>query len=93
MTEARERQKAGIPPGPDTWRADLDPRSAVRARTIPVLKNEREELLKRLESMENENLELQEKMVESYRATKSNSAEVTRRLDVLEKVLCILPLR
>lgn len=48
VTEARERQKAGVQPGPDTWRVDLDPRTAARARTIPILKNEREELKKRL---------------------------------------------
>ena len=48
VTEARARRQAGEPPGPDTWRADLDPRSAARARTIPVLKNERDELKARL---------------------------------------------
>ena len=39
--EAQERQKAGIEPGADTWRADLEPRAAVRARTIPVLREEK----------------------------------------------------
>lgn len=41
VTEARERQAAGIAPGPDTWRANLPPRTAVRARTIPILRNEK----------------------------------------------------
>ena len=48
VTEARTRRHAGEAPGPDTWKADLNPRSAVRARTIPVLEGERDELRARL---------------------------------------------
>ena len=48
VTEARERQKAGVLPGPDTWRPEIDPRTAARAKTIPILQNERDELKKRL---------------------------------------------
>lgn len=44
MTEARARQKAGEQPGSDTWRADLDPRTAARARTVPLLTEERDRL-------------------------------------------------
>lgn len=40
MTEAKERKKAGIEPGADTWREDLDTRSAICARTVPVLEQE-----------------------------------------------------
>lgn len=41
VTEARERQKAGGQPGSDTWRPNLAPRTAVRARTIPILRQEK----------------------------------------------------
>ena len=53
VTEARARRQrgdtvAGADTGADIWRADLQPRPAVRARTIPALERERELLRARL---------------------------------------------
>ena len=55
VTEARTRRKRGqtVPAASgdidaDTWRADLQPRAAVRARTIPALERERDSLRARL---------------------------------------------
>ena len=55
VTEARARRQrgetgsaAGGDTGADTWRADLQPRVAVRARTIPALERERDSLRARL---------------------------------------------
>ena len=48
VTEARERKQRGEPPGPDTWRPNLEPRNAVRARTIPILREEKATLEERL---------------------------------------------
>jgi hypothetical protein len=56
VTEARARRvqrgesgsAAGSATGADTWRADLQPREAVRARTIPALERERDSLRARL---------------------------------------------
>ena len=55
VTEARARRQrgdtqsvAGADTGADIWRADLQPRPAVRARTIPALERERESLRARL---------------------------------------------
>lgn len=56
VTEARARRvqrgesgsAAGSATGADTWRADLQPRAAVRARTIPALERERDSLRARL---------------------------------------------
>ena len=55
MTEARARRKRGQTvsaasgdTGADTWRANLQPRAAVRARTIPALERERDSLRARL---------------------------------------------
>ena len=51
VTEARERQSAGEVPGPDTWKSDLEPRAATRARTIPIFKDERDRLKVKLEEV------------------------------------------
>jgi hypothetical protein len=55
VTEARARRQRGETgsavrgdTGADTWRADLQPRAAVRARTIPALERERDSLRARL---------------------------------------------
>lgn len=43
VTEARARKQTGYS-GSDVWRDDLQPRAAVRARTIPLLQQERDRL-------------------------------------------------
>lgn len=53
VTEARERRQRGESSGAgagaeDLWRADLQPRTAVRARTVPALERERDALRARL---------------------------------------------
>jgi hypothetical protein len=48
VTEARARRQRGEMPGADRWRADVQPRAAVRARTVPALERERDLLRARL---------------------------------------------
>ncbi len=49
VTEARARRQRGeTGSGADTWRADLQPRAAVRAQTITTLERERDSLRARL---------------------------------------------
>ena len=48
VTDARARRQRDGGTGVDNWRADLQPRAAVRARTIPVLERERDLLRARL---------------------------------------------
>ena len=51
VTDARERRQRSEPgggSGKDLWRADLQPRAAVRARTVPTLERERDALRARL---------------------------------------------
>ena len=48
VTEARARRQRGETPGADRWREDLQPREAVRGRTIPTLVRERDLLRARL---------------------------------------------
>ena len=43
VTAARARKQADYD-GKDVWREDLQPRAAVRARTIPLLEQERDRL-------------------------------------------------
>ncbi|KLO19126.1 hypothetical protein SCHPADRAFT_912906 [Schizopora paradoxa] len=86
VTEARERQKAGVLPEPDTWRADIDPRTAARARTIPILTNERDELKRRLAELESENDELQSKIQSNARQIDRNEREETARIKVLREL-------
>jgi polyamine-modulated factor 1 len=49
VTEARARRQRGeAGSSADTWRADLQPRAAVRAQTITTLERERDSLRARL---------------------------------------------
>ena len=47
VTEARARKQTGYT-GKDVWKEDLQPRAAVRARTIPLLEQERDRLMAEL---------------------------------------------
>ncbi|KAJ3755572.1 hypothetical protein F5878DRAFT_620270 [Lentinula raphanica] len=59
VTEAKERKKAGAPPGKDTWRENLDARSAMAARTVPVLEQEAKRLRETLASLKDSNTQLE----------------------------------
>jgi len=82
VTDARARRvqrgetgsAAGGGTGADTWRADLQPRAAVRARTIPALERERDSLRARLAEMEKENTGLYQEVQENVAA--QNRADV-----------------
>lgn len=43
VTEAQARAESGKL-GPDIWKENLDPRTSMRARTVPVLENEKKRL-------------------------------------------------
>ncbi|KAH9996152.1 hypothetical protein BJV74DRAFT_769225 [Russula compacta] len=68
VTEARARRdgrEGGVSAtggDKDSWRADLPPRAAVRARTIPALEHQRDLLRAQLAEMEKENMELYREM-------------------------------
>ena len=44
VTDARSRKQRGEMEAKDIWKEDLEPRAAVRARTVPVLESEVEKL-------------------------------------------------
>lgn len=50
VLDAKEAQKNGVEPV-DAWRSDLPPRTAVRARTVPVLMEERDRMKAELEEV------------------------------------------
>ncbi|KAH7885834.1 hypothetical protein F5I97DRAFT_1159571 [Phlebopus sp. FC_14] len=83
VTEARARKQRGETNGKDVWRQDLEPRAAVRARTIPVLESEVERLKATLKSLEEENVAL-------FEQTKRNAQqqrEADEKTDELLKIL------
>ncbi|RPD61048.1 hypothetical protein L226DRAFT_612776 [Lentinus tigrinus ALCF2SS1-7] len=86
VTAARARKQTGYD-GKDVWREDLQPRTAVRARTIPLLERERDRLKAELAQLTAENSELQSEMERNIRAKEEADREAARLLDVLDKAL------
>jgi len=68
VTEARGRRQTVSDARADTWCADLQPRTAARARTILSLERERDSLRTRLAEMEKETMELHQELQESVAA-------------------------
>jgi len=96
VTEARARkqlqQQQGdetgkdVEVGKDVWREDLQPRAAVRARTIPLLENEAARLRATLEEMENRNINLQSQIQKNVKERKEIDDKTTELLDILDEV-------
>ncbi|KAJ8482617.1 hypothetical protein ONZ51_g5237 [Trametes cubensis] len=84
VTAARARKQAGYD-GKDVWREDLQPRAAVRARTIPLLEKERDRLRAELSQLTEENLELQSQMQRNVQAKDDADADAARLLDILDR--------
>ena len=51
VTDARARKQRGEMEAKDVWREDLEPRAAVRARTVPILESDVERLKATLQSV------------------------------------------
>ena len=51
VTEAKARKQADDVDGADIWKEDLAPRAAVRAKTIPLLQQERDRLMAELDEV------------------------------------------
>jgi kinetochore protein NNF1 len=85
--DANSRTDADEPyKGTDVWRPDLHPRTAARARTVPVLTEERNRLKKELEDLEAETAALQAQMQENVREKDIAQAEAGRILDGFDEV-------
>ncbi|PIL25364.1 hypothetical protein GSI_13254 [Ganoderma sinense ZZ0214-1] len=86
VTAARARKQANYD-SKDVWREDLQPRAAVRARTIPLLEHERDRLRAELGLLTEENLELESQMRQNVHGTEEADRDASRLLDVLDKAL------
>jgi len=86
VLEAKEAQKNGTEPK-DAWRDELAPRIAVRARTVPVLEEERDRMRKDLENLEQENLRLIAELKEQKREREAADGEAVRLLDALDETV------
>ncbi|KAH9888792.1 hypothetical protein C8Q73DRAFT_708262 [Cubamyces lactineus] len=84
VTAARARKQAGYD-GKDAWKEDLQPRAAVRARTIPLLEKERDRLRAELSQLTEENLDLQSQMQHNVQAKEDADADAARLLDILDR--------
>ncbi|KAI0782661.1 hypothetical protein C8Q75DRAFT_499475 [Abortiporus biennis] len=86
VTEARARKQTNYE-GKDIWRPDLEPKAAVRARTIPVLEKERDRLKQQLAELDTKNLELQARIQDNVKSQANADEETTKILDALEEAL------
>ncbi|KAI0741727.1 hypothetical protein C8Q80DRAFT_1195822 [Daedaleopsis nitida] len=86
VTAARARKEAGYD-GKDVWKDDLQPRAAVRARTIPLLEEERNRLRAELAQLNQENSGLQSEIQRNVRAKEEADKDAARLLDLLDKAL------
>ncbi|PCH44061.1 hypothetical protein WOLCODRAFT_104541 [Wolfiporia cocos MD-104 SS10] len=86
VTEARARKQSAYS-GKDVWKENLQPAEAVRARTIPLLEQERDRLRAELAKLDAENLELQGKMQANVQKREEVDAETSRLLDTLDEIL------
>ncbi|TFY66329.1 hypothetical protein EVG20_g4757 [Dentipellis fragilis] len=85
VTEARARKRRGET-GKDVWREDLDPRSAVRARVVPVLEAERDRLKDQLAKMRKQNLELQKTVLTHAKERKEVDEKTAEILEFIDEV-------
>ncbi|KIK60523.1 hypothetical protein GYMLUDRAFT_43846 [Collybiopsis luxurians FD-317 M1] len=69
VTEAKERKKASVEPGSDSWKEGLEPRGAIAARTVPVLEREAQRLRESLAELEASNAELESEIKANVQAT------------------------
>jgi len=68
------------------WKEDLEPRAAVRAKTVPLLEKEAARLRATLEEMEKENMQLQAQLQRNEQEHKEADDKAMELLDILDKV-------
>ncbi|KAI0072818.1 hypothetical protein K474DRAFT_1775187 [Panus rudis PR-1116 ss-1] len=83
VNEAKARKKTGYD-GKDVWRDDLHPGAAIRARTIPLLQQERDRLKAELQQLDEENRQLQAQLQANVKAKKLADEQVSALLDILD---------
>ncbi|KAF8433250.1 hypothetical protein L210DRAFT_3486403 [Boletus edulis BED1] len=86
VTDARARKECGETEGKDIWKKDLEPRAAVRARTVPILESEVEKLRATLQSCEEENQAMFEQMKSNVRRREEADTKTTEMLKTLDDI-------
>ncbi|KAG9047711.1 hypothetical protein FS837_001675 [Tulasnella sp. UAMH 9824] len=85
VAEGKARKAAGESPGKDAWTRVLEPKEAIRARVVPVLRSEKARLEAALAELENEN----DSLTDILKANKAKRAEqnalANQWLDALEE--------
>ncbi|KAK7687325.1 hypothetical protein QCA50_009831 [Cerrena zonata] len=86
VTDARARKQVDDDyDGKDLWKEDLPPRAAVRAKTVPLLQQERDRLKAELEELDQENQRLQAMMQANIDAQNAADEQTTALLDLLDE--------
>ncbi|KAF8142120.1 hypothetical protein EV363DRAFT_1150515 [Boletus edulis] len=84
VTDARARKECGETEGKDIWKKDLEPRAAVRARTVPILESEVEKLRATLQSAKNQ--AMFEQMKSNVRRREEADTKTTEMLETLDDI-------
>ncbi|KAF8606056.1 hypothetical protein BDV93DRAFT_543206 [Ceratobasidium sp. AG-I] len=87
VVEAKKSQASGkTGHQKDEWKSEIDPRSAVRARVLPVLEQEQLRLQKELEELEEQNRKYLAKIEQTRSERKSTDRECKQLLGRFEQV-------
>ncbi|KIJ55287.1 hypothetical protein M422DRAFT_219900 [Sphaerobolus stellatus SS14] len=88
VIEARGKRQAGEDEDtPDAYSADIEPRAAVHARTVPILETERERLLAEIEKVHNENALLANELRACRKQKQEYDQKTVQKLDVLDQLV------
>ncbi|EUC59692.1 GDP-mannose transporter, partial [Rhizoctonia solani AG-3 Rhs1AP] len=91
IVEAKKRQVEGESTNHrDEWKPDIDPRTAVRARVMPVLEREQVELQKELNELEEQNRKYLARIERNRAEYRAIDQEIKSRLNRAEQVYKII---
>ncbi|KAG8888806.1 hypothetical protein FRB99_004077 [Tulasnella sp. 403] len=86
IVEARARKSSGVAPGKDAWTKTLDPKTAVRARVMPVLLEEKKRLEESLATLEADNEMLTQVLRDNTKRREDCDSLANQWIDALEEV-------
>ncbi|CAE6440982.1 hypothetical protein ACGC1H_003656 [Rhizoctonia solani] len=91
IVEAKKRQAEGENANHrDEWKPDIDPRTAVRARVMPVLEREQAEMQKELSELEEQNRKYLARIERNRAEYRAIDQEIKSRLNRAEQVYKII---
>ncbi|KAH7335284.1 hypothetical protein B0J17DRAFT_669398 [Rhizoctonia solani] len=91
LVEAKKRQAEGENANyKDEWKSEIDPRTAVRARVMPVLEREQAELQKELSELEEQNRKYIARIQRNRAEYRAIDQEIKSRLNRAEQIYKII---